>query len=372
MSAIAFRSVSKTYPDGTPAVRDLDLTVTEGELLCILGPSGCGKSSTLRMLAGLEEISTGEITVDGRRVNDVPARLREMAMVFENYALYPHLDVLHNIAMPLVARHVARSEIERRVRQIADTLHITELLAQRPRTLSGGQRQRVALGRALIRRPRVFLMDEPLGHLEAYLRVELRSEIRRLHEERETTTVYITHDQQEASAISDRIAVMSGGRLQQVGTFLDLLDRPINRFVASFVGEWPINLLPADVVEDAGAPALRVGEQVLPVTTAQARRLAGYAGAGATFALGWRPEDLGIVDAVTPHGLPGRVLLVEPQGATCVVVIDTVVGRINAVVDSAGAPAAGAAIAIRPDQPRVHLFGSEGINLFADTEHADG
>src|ERR1700733_9910978 len=245
MPSIEFRSISKTYADGTPAVRDLDMSIGDGEFLCILGPSGCGKSSTLRMLAGLEKISTGELLVDGQRINDIPARQRDMAMVFENYALYPHLDVYHNIAMPLVARRTDNVEIRRRVMEVCDILSLSQQIHQHPKTLSGGQRQRVALGRALIRRPRIFLMDEPLGHLEAYMRVELRAEIRRLHEERRTTTVYITHDQEEAGAVADRIVVMEQGRVQQSGRLTDLIDSPTNRFVASFISEWPINMLPA-------------------------------------------------------------------------------------------------------------------------------
>ena len=208
------------------------------------------------MLAGLESVTAGDLLLDRQRINDVPPQGRDMAMVFENYALYPHLSVFDNIAMPLVARGRPRAEIRERVRQVAETLKITEHLTKRPHKLSGGQRQRVALGRAIVRTPKMFLMDEPLGHLEAYLRVQLRAEVRRLHERLGATTVYITHDQEEAAAISDRIAVMNNGRLQQVGTLLDLLDRPVNRFVAEFIGNLPINVLPATLAETEASRCL--------------------------------------------------------------------------------------------------------------------
>jgi multiple sugar transport system ATP-binding protein len=363
MPRIELRSISKTYPDGTPAVSDLDLSIGDGEFLCILGPSGCGKSSTLRMLAGLEGISAGDLLVDGQRINELPAQARDMAMVFENYALYPHLDVYRNIAMPLVARRVGKREIQRRVEEVCRILRLTEQMRQRPRTLSGGQRQRVALGRALIRRPRIFLMDEPLGHLEAYLRVELRAEIRRLHEERRTTTVYITHDQEEAGAVADRIAVMNAGRLQQLGSLPELIDHPVNRFVALFVGERPINLLPAQVEPAAATIALRLGEATLPLRPAQQAALAGAA--DGPFELGVRPDDLGLVPAGTPHCLPGRVLVIEPQGDASVVVVETSVGRVGVAVASDGVPDLGAAVGVDLAGARIHLFAADGANLFA-------
>src|SRR5688572_6372238 len=285
MPRVEFRKVNKTYPDGTRAVIDLDLTVADGAFLCLLGPSGCGKSSTLRMLAGLELITYGDLLLDGNRINEVPAPSRDMAMVFENYALYPHLRVFDNIAMPLVARRVPRAEIRTRVHQVAQTLHITQHLTKRPQLLSGGERQRVALGRAIVRTPRLFLMDEPLGHLEAYLRVQLRAEIRRLHERLRATTVYITHDQEEAAAVSDRIVVMNAGRIQQSGTLIDLLDRPANRFVAEFIGNLPINLLDAALTENGNA--LQIGPTLLPLSPQQRARLQGVDGG---FTFGIRPE----------------------------------------------------------------------------------
>jgi ABC-type sugar transport system ATPase subunit len=363
MPAIEFRSVSKSYANGALAVRDLDMSIGDGEFLCILGPSGCGKSSTLRMLAGLEEISSGELLVDGQPINDTPARQRDMAMVFENYALYPHLDVYHNIAMPLVARRTNRAEIRRRVEEVCDILSLTEQIRQYPKTLSGGQRQRVALGRALIRRPRIFLMDEPLGHLEAYMRVELRTEIRRLHEERRTTTVYITHDQEEAGAVADRIAVMNAGRLQQLGSLTELIDHPVNRFVATFVGEWPINLVPASLARSGGEAVLRIGDLDWPLDPPRAAALAGRA--DGPFELGLRPDDLKLASPTDPTCLRGMVIVVEPQGESSIAVIDTGVGRISVVAPAARAPEVGTPVGISLNAARLHLFASDGANLFA-------
>jgi multiple sugar transport system ATP-binding protein len=363
MPRIEFRSVSKTYPDGTSAMRDLDLLIEDREFVCILGPSGCGKSSTLRMLAGLEPVTAGDILVDGTRINDVSARNRDMAMVFENYALYPHLDVYHNIAMPLVARRVRNDEIRDRVLRVCETLRLTELINSRPKTLSGGQRQRVALGRALIRHPKIFLMDEPLGHLEAHLRAELRAEIRRLHEQRGTTTVYITHDQQEAGAVGDRIAVMNAGRLQQVGSLHDLLNWPVNRFVAQFIGEWPLNLLPVNLFAESGSISIRVDDLAIPLTPMQTRRVTATMLEG-PLELGVRPDDVEIVNVDSALSLRARVAVVEPQGDTSVVVAETAVGRVNAVVPSTEAPTTNSTVGLKFAIAQAHLFGPDGANLF--------
>ena len=289
MASVSFNRVEKIYPDGTQAVFALDLAIEDGELLCVLGPSGCGKSSTLRMLAGLETVSRGEIVVDGTRVNDVPPQQRDMAMVFENYALYPHLNVFENLATPLRAQRLGQAEIRRRVREVAETLRISEHLRRKPRVLSGGQRQRVGLGRAIIRTPRIFLMDEPLGHLEAYLRVELRAELRRLHERLGATTFYITHDQEEAAAISDRIAIMHGGRLQQTGTLDELSNNPINRFVAEFIGDLPMNVVNASLAGDEGHVKIAGADLALPAEAANRLREATVPRA---VELGVRPRDL--------------------------------------------------------------------------------
>ena len=362
MPRVEFRRVSKTYPDGTRAVLDLDLVVEHGEFLCVLGPSGCGKSSTLRMLAGLEAVTSGDLVLDGQRINDVQAQARDIAMVFENYALYPHLRAFDNIAMPLVAQGRPRREIRERVLKVAETLQITEHLPKRPQTLSGGQRQRVALGRAIVRTPRMFLMDEPLGHLEAYLRVQLRSEIRRLHERLGATTVYITHDQEEAAAVSDRIAVMNDGRLHQLGSLFDLLDRPVNRFVAEFIGNPPITLLPAALTKGTGTSRLQVGAAMLPMSSGQIARLrAGDGTTGVTFAV--RPEDVFLTDSADAGTLPGQVAALEPQGDKTLIIVDTPAGRVSAMASSHLAPRVGASVRLRFGLDRAQIFAADGANL---------
>jgi multiple sugar transport system ATP-binding protein len=357
MARVVFEGVSKTYPDGTWAVRELDLAVADGELLCLLGPSGCGKSSTIRMLAGLESVSQGTIRADSRRIDRLPPQARDCAMVFESYALYPHLSAFDNIAMPLRARGVARAEIERRVLDVARLLRIEPLLRRRPGQLSGGQRQRVGIGRALVREPAMFLMDEPLGHLEAYLRVELRAEIRRLQERLGITTVYVTHDQEEAAAIADRIVVMAGGRLQQAGSFLDLLDRPVNRFVAEFVGEPPMAFLPA---ERTGERAIAIGGVPLALPESLAGALAGHAGADLT--LGVRPEDVALAEPA-PGRLAGQVVLLQPQGGHSIVTVRLGIGQIAAIVPDARRPAEGEQVAIDLGRSRLHLFDGAGNAL---------
>lgn len=358
MPRVEFRKVNKTYRDGTRAVIDLDLTVEDGEFLCLLGPSGCGKSSTLRMLAGLELITSGDLLLNSNRINEVPAQSRDMAMVFENYALYPHLRVFDNIATPLVARRIPRAEIRKRVHQVAQTLQITQHLTKRPQMLSGGERQRVALGRAIVRTPQLFLMDEPLGHLEAYLRVQLRAEIRRLHERLRATTVYITHDQEEAAAVSDRIVVMNAGRVQQSGTLIDLLDHPANRFVAEFIGSLPINLLDAALTQNRNA--LQIGPTVLPLSPAQRARLQEVDGG---FTFGIRPEDVSVAEVEDATTIPGRVAVLEPQGDKTVLIADTPSGHMSALVPSQHLPQLGEQIRLRCELSRAHLFdaGSEGF-----------
>ena len=360
MATVSFRSVEKVYPDGTQAVFALDLTIADGELLCVLGPSGCGKSSTLRMLAGLETVSRGDILIDGTRVNDLPPQQRDIAMVFENYALYPHLNVFENLAMPLRAQRLDRNEIQRRVREVAETLRISDQLRQSPRSLSGGQRQRVGLGRAIIRTPRIFLMDEPLGHLEAYLRVELRAELRRLHERLNATTFYITHDQEEAAAVSDRIAIMRDGRLQQTGSLDDLLYNPINRFVAEFIGDLPINIFP--VTLSSGRLAIRDSETELELAQEASARLAEATGTAELF-LGVRPRDIVLHDCPGTDCLPGAVALLEPLGDMTVIIAETSVGRISATIDSALAPRIGDNLHLGFDQRQTHLFNTEGRSL---------
>src|ERR671924_119872 len=262
MARVLLTNLNKQFED-THAVKDVNLEIRDREFVVLVGPSGCGKTTTLRMIAGLEDVTSGEIRIDGRMVNDLPPMDRDIAMVFQNYALYPHMSVYDNMAFGLKMRKFGRAEIEKRVRQAADILGIQALLERRPRQLSGGQRQRVALGRAIVRHPRVFLFDEPLSNLDAKLRVQMRVELKRLHERLATTAIYVTHDQVEAMTLGDRVVVMKDGLVQQEGPPLELYDRPANRFVAGFIGSPAMNFADVTVTNTveglwAEAPGLRI------------------------------------------------------------------------------------------------------------------
>ena len=361
MSRIEFIGVSKVYADGTPAVQDLDLSVEDNEFLCLLGPSGCGKSSTVRMLAGLESVSQGAIHLDGRRINELPPQQRNAAMVFENYALYPHLNVFNNLAMPLRAQGLPRGEIDEKVRAAADLLRITDLLRMRPGKLSGGEKQRVGIGRAIVRHPTMFLMDEPLGHLEAYLRVEFRTEIRRLHEQLGVTTIYVTHDQEEAAATADRVAIMREGRLQQVGTIADLMDRPCNRFVGEFIGEIPMNFLRARVTRGDGGTVVDVGGTAF-VPDARIRQALGRI-RDQELSLGIRAEDVQLAHGLDAGGLPARIAVVEPQGDRTIVIVDSEEDRLTCIVPSEEMPVAGEPVRVLFDLGQAHLFDAAGANV---------
>ena len=295
----------------THAVRDVDLAVGDGEFCVFLGPSGCGKTSTLRMIAGLESPTSGEIRLDGRVINRLYPGERDIAMVFQSYALYPHLTVRGHFELPLNAHKVPKSERERRVAEIADLLQMEDVLDARPRQLSGGQAQRTAIGRALIRQPKLFLLDEPLTNLDARLRLETRAALKRLQSELGITTVYVTHDQEEALSLADSIVVMHDGRVQQVADSRALYADPVNRFVAGFIGTPPMNFAPAVVQPGTTGLKLEVAGFVLPLTT-EARP--GVLGTGAAVTLGVRPEDVGL-DGAPADGMPrGRVVVVEPLG----------------------------------------------------------
>jgi multiple sugar transport system ATP-binding protein len=293
VAEIGLEGLTKVYGDGTLAVESLELAIGDGEFVVFVGPSGCGKTSVLRMVAGLEEITGGVVTIGDRIVNDLLPKERDIAMVFQNYALYPHMNVFDNMAFGLRQRHLPKTEIGRRVNEAAHTLGIEETLAKKPRTLSGGQRQRVAMGRAIVREPQAFLMDEPLSNLDAKLRVEMRAEILRLQRDLAVTTIYVTHDQTEAMTMGDRVAVMRKGVLQQAAAPQQLYERPANLFVAEFIGSPAMNLVEATLAaeEDGlvarfGTHTLRLGRRVLSERPA----LAGYA--GRRVILGFRPEDL--------------------------------------------------------------------------------
>jgi multiple sugar transport system ATP-binding protein len=320
MASVTFDAVSKVYDNGFRAVDQLDLQIRDGEFMVLVGPSGCGKTTALRMLAGLEEISEGELVIDDRVINDVAPQKRDIAMVFQNYALYPHLSVYDNMAYGLKIQKIGKAEIKQRVREIANVIGLEELLDRKPKSLSGGQRQRVAMGRAIVRRPKVFLMDEPLSNLDAKLRVQMRSEVARIQHERKATTVYVTHDQVEAMTMGDRVALMRRGLLQQVDTPMRLYNAPANLFVASFIGSPAMNLFEAELERRNGHLVAQVGDQFLrlePESLADPGELERYT--GRKVALGIRPEHL--EDAAVETGAPSerrlhaKVKTVEALGA---------------------------------------------------------
>jgi multiple sugar transport system ATP-binding protein len=324
MAGVSFEGVTKTYPDGTTAVRDLDLEVRDGEFMVLVGPSGCGKTTALRMVAGLEDISRGVLKIGERVVNHVPSRDRDIAMVFQSYALYPHLSVYDNIAFGLKIKKVPKEEIERRVADAARILDLEPYLKRKPRALSGGQRQRVAMGRAIVREPAAFLMDEPLSNLDAKLRVQMRAEIAGLQHDLGVTTIYVTHDQVEAMTMGDRVAATRKGQLQQVAEPQTLYDHPVNLFVAGFIGSPAMNLVEATLARANGTVTATLGSQTLSLTdeTLSVRpALKQYD--GRMVVLGIRPEDL--EDAAlapdTPRGqeLRGDVTLTEALGAEIMV-----------------------------------------------------
>src|SRR4051812_9472506 len=308
MAGVAFERVAKVYPDGTRAVDDLTLEIRDGEFVVIVGPSGSGKTTALRMVAGLEEISEGTIAIGDRVVNHVPARDRDIAMVFQTYALYPHLSVFENIAFGLKVKNLARSVIKTRVEHAADLLELEDLLDRKPRALSGGQRQRVAMGRAIVREPSLFLMDEPLSNLDAQLRVHTRAEIGALQRQLGITTIYVTHDQVEAMTMSDRVAVMRGGRLQQFAPPQEVYARPVNAFVGGFIGSPAMNFLEGTVQRSNGDVRVLLGDQQLALDTSvleQRPRLRAYE--DAPVIVGIRPES--IQDAALAPGAPSEHVL---------------------------------------------------------------
>jgi multiple sugar transport system ATP-binding protein len=324
LAQIAYENVSKVYDDGTTAVHDLDLQIQDGELMVVVGPSGCGKTTALRMLAGLEEISAGQITIGDRVVNDLTPKERDIAMVFQSYALYPHMTVEQNLAFGLKLRKLPKDEVQKRVKDAAQILEIDEFLKRKPRALSGGQRQRVAMGRAIVREPQAFLMDEPLSNLDAKLRVQMRAEIHQLQRRLGVTTLYVTHDQVEAMTMGDRVAVMRDGHLQQVDTPQALYESPVNEFVAGFIGSPAINLVKAELERDEAGLWVSFGGHRLLVDPQLVRNKSGLAGfVGRELVVGIRPEDFEDAslerDVPPERRLTTHCDLTEPLGAEVLV-----------------------------------------------------
>jgi multiple sugar transport system ATP-binding protein len=352
LAEIEFADVQKVYDDGTQAVYDLDLAIQDGELMVLVGPSGCGKTTALRMVAGLEEISDGEIRIGDQIVNDLTPKERNIAMVFQSYALYPHMTVEDNLAFSLKLAKLPKKEVSERVQRAANILQITDFLQRKPRALSGGQRQRVAMGRAIVREPQAFLMDEPLSNLDAKLRVQMRAEIHQLQRRLDVTTIYVTHDQVEAMTMGDRVAVMSAGHLQQVDTPQVLYDNPRNEFVAGFIGSPSINLVEAQLEQGDGHLVVTFGDHRLAVDDRAVRNRSGLKDyVGRTVILGIRPEnfeDASIEsDAPKDRLLKATCDLTEPLGAEVLIYFSTAA---TGVVSSAAAADAG-------EDADVHLGG---------------
>jgi multiple sugar transport system ATP-binding protein len=386
VAEIVLDDVSKVYADGTEAVSRLSLTIADAEFMVLVGPSGCGKTTALRMVAGLEEISGGEVRIGDRVVNDVAPKDRDVAMVFQNYALYPHMTVYDNIAFGLRLRKTNKDEIERRVREAADVLGLTEFLKRKPKALSGGQRQRVAMGRAIVREPRAFLMDEPLSNLDAKLRVQMRAEVSRLQSDLGVTTIYVTHDQTEAMTMGDRVAVIKKGMLQQVDAPQTLYDRPANVFVAGFIGSPAMNMVEAELVRGDGGLTATFGPVTLHLADAiVAQRPVLRTFEGSRVILGIRPEnmeDASIlpnvaadrrvrVPIVLREALGSEVLVHFPIDAPPVLTEDTrELARDTgaAIEEFEGRVEAGTSTFVARLDPRTHAEEGRSLELFIDTE----
>jgi multiple sugar transport system ATP-binding protein len=346
MAEVSLRDVRKSYGD-TEVIHGVSCEIADGEFVVVVGPSGCGKSTLLRMVAGLEEISRGEIAIGGRVVNRVEPKDRDIAMVFQNYALYPHMSVFDNMAYGLKIRRLGRAEIGARVAKAAEILQLGELLQRKPRQLSGGQRQRVAMGRAIVRDPQVFLFDEPLSNLDAKLRVQMRAEIKSLCSRLDTTTIYVTHDQVEAMTMADKIVVLNGGRIEQAGPPLELYDKPRNMFVAGFLGSPAMNFFRAEVSD--GCLRLENGAQL-------AANLPHHVSTGSRLVAGIRPEDF-VIDPDGP--VNAEIKLVEPTGSDTVIAVEIADTEAVVVVRERFHTTADEILRLSVDPDRIHLFDPE-------------
>ena len=362
MAGLKMKNITKVYPNGFEAVKDFNLEIADKEFVIFVGPSGCGKSTTLRMIAGLEDITSGELKIGDRVVNDVEPKDRDIAMVFQNYALYPHMTVQENMAFGLKLRHVPKDEIDKMVKEAAKILDLTQLLDRKPKALSGGQRQRVAMGRAIVRNPKVFLMDEPLSNLDAKLRVQMRIEIAKLHQRLGTTIIYVTHDQTEAMTLGTRIVVMKDGVIQQVDTPQNLYEKPCNLFVAGFMGSPQMNFLDAEVEVKGDVACLNIAGKSIPLPPAKSKKLidGGYNGKTVTF--GIRPED--VYDSemfieTAKASFEATVKVYELLGAEVFLYFELDEFPITARVDPRTTARPGDTIKVAFDVEKIHVFDKE-------------
>ena len=361
MAQVVLKDVRKVFDKDVVAVDDANIEIKDREFVVLVGPSGCGKSTTLRMVAGLEEVTSGEIYIDGKLVNDVPPKDRDIAMVFQNYALYPHMTVYQNMAFGLKLRKYPKEEIESRVREAADILGIQELLERKPKALSGGQRQRVAVGRAIVRKPKVFLFDEPLSNLDAKLRVQMRTEISKLHTRLEATMVYVTHDQTEAMTMGDRIVVMKDGHIQQNDTPLNLYNHPVNQFVAGFIGSPSMNFVQGTLVAEGDGLVFDEGNFRLSLAKQHHEGLKNHISKEVT--LGIRPEDIHDPDTMAPGvqavEIDANVEVVEPMGNEVFLYLTTGKSTFVARVDPVHIPTVAQGVRLAVEIDKAHFFDCE-------------
>ncbi|HPT15722.1 MAG TPA: sn-glycerol-3-phosphate ABC transporter ATP-binding protein UgpC [Kiritimatiellia bacterium] len=359
MAKVVLENVFKIYPGDVTAVHDANLEIQDQEFVVLVGPSGCGKSTTLRMVAGLEDISKGAIFIDGKKVNDIPPKDRDIAMVFQNYALYPHMSVYNNMAFGLKLRKYPKAEIHKRVMEAAEILGIVDYLERKPKALSGGQRQRVAVGRAIVRKPKAFLFDEPLSNLDAKMRVQMRAEISKLHARLKSTMIYVTHDQIEAMTMGDRIVVMKDGWIQQVDTPLNIYNHPANQFVAGFIGSPPMNFFKGRIVRQGNAVFFEEGTFRLALGAQAAAKMAAHD--GQTVAMGIRPENVDERSAKPgadpAHVVKATVEVVEMMGSEVYLYASTGQTGFTARVDSSCRKQIGDPVEVVLDADRLHFFG---------------
>ncbi|MDR2177042.1 MAG: sn-glycerol-3-phosphate ABC transporter ATP-binding protein UgpC [Treponema sp.] len=364
MAKVELKGIAKVYEGNVRAVDNANIVVEDKEFVVFVGPSGCGKSTTLRMVAGLEDITEGELYIDGELMNDVPPKDRNIAMVFQNYALYPHMTVYDNMAFGLRIKKVEKSEIERRVREAARILDIEKFLDRKPKALSGGQRQRVAVGRAIVRNPKVFLFDEPLSNLDAKLRVQMRAELSDLHHRLNATMIYVTHDQVEAMTMANKIVVMKDGKVQQIGSPLHLYNYPVNKFVAGFIGSPPMNFLSLTVTGKDGI-VLGDGSFELRPAPSHAELLQSYK--DKTVYFGIRPEDLRYSETPAPNSIPAKITVVEPLGADIHLWLNAGTQPLVARTDPQHTFRVGDTVTLVPDMEKARFFDRETeLSLFKD------